>query len=88
MTNAEIIAEIKKLPLADWTAIKETVDHSESNNEPQPKMTEDEFAQYLFAKGVISNIPDPSKYTDEDFDFEPIEVRGEPLSEMIIRERR
>ena len=42
----------------------------------------------LFAEGIIGNIPDLSKWTDEDEDWEPIEVLGEPLSEMIIRERR
>lgn len=48
---------------------------------------EDEFEQYLLAKGVISHIP-PRTMTDEEFDeFEPIEIEGEPLSEQIIRER-
>jgi len=48
---------------------------------------EDEFAQKLLAEGFISNIPARDE-TDEDDDFEPIEFEGEPLSEMIIRERR
>lgn len=49
---------------------------------------EDEFEQYVLAKGFISSIPSRDE-TDEEFDaFEPIEVEGEPLSEMIIRERR
>ena len=48
---------------------------------------EDEFEQYLLAKGVISHIP-LRTMTDEEFDeFEPIEIEGEPLSEQIIRER-
>jgi hypothetical protein len=45
-------------------------------------MSEDEFLQMLLAEGHISNLP--QKYTDEDDDFEPIEVEGEPISEMII----
>jgi len=39
------------------------------------------------AKGIISNIPIRDE-TDDDDNFEPIKFEGEPLSEMIIRERR
>jgi hypothetical protein len=49
--------------------------------------TEDEFLQLLLAEGIISEIP-PCIFDDEEENFEPIEVEGEPLSEMIIRERR
>ena len=49
---------------------------------------EDAFERKLLAEGFISSIPNRDE-TDEEYDaFEPIEVEGEPLSEMIIRERR
>ncbi len=48
---------------------------------------ENEFEQYLLAKGIISKIPARNE-TDADDDFEPVKFEGEPLSEMIIRERR
>ena len=49
---------------------------------------EDAFERKLLAEGFITNIPARDE-TDEEFDsFEPIEVEGEQLSEMIIRERR
>lgn len=49
---------------------------------------EDAFERKLLAEGFISSIPARDE-TDEEFDsFEPIEFEGEPLSEMIIRERR
>jgi hypothetical protein len=41
----------------------------------------------MLASGLISQLPD----TDSDFDDpadEPITIKGEPLSETIIRERR
>ena len=48
---------------------------------------EDAFERKLLAEDFISHIP-PRDETDEEFDaFEPIEFEGEPLSEMIIRER-
>jgi Arc/MetJ-type ribon-helix-helix transcriptional regulator len=50
-------------------------------------LTEAEFDQQLLALGLISQLPD----TDADFDDpddQLIEIKGEPLSETIIRERR
>ena len=57
--------------------------------EPKAQMTEAEFDQYLVEIGLMSQIPDPSQdIDDDDPDDEPIVIKGEPLSETIIRERR
>ena len=40
----------------------------------------------LLEKGLITEIP--PRWDGDDEDFEPIEIEGEPLSKMIIRERR
>ena len=51
------------------------------------KLTEAEFDQHLLDVGLLSQIPD----TDADFDDpddQPVDIKGEPLSETIIRERR
>jgi hypothetical protein len=53
----------------------------------QRPLTRDEFDQQLLALGLLSRLPD----TDADYDDpddEPVEIRGEPLSETVIRERR
>jgi Arc/MetJ-type ribon-helix-helix transcriptional regulator len=56
----------------------------------QPKkkpLTSAELDQYMIERGLLSQIPD----TEADFDDpddEPITIRGEPLSETVIRERR
>jgi Arc/MetJ-type ribon-helix-helix transcriptional regulator len=49
-------------------------------------MTPDELNQQLLADGLISRLPNPAEDIDDDDD--PIAVKGEPLSETIIRERR
>lgn len=54
--------------------------------EIKPQMSEEEFLQMLLKDGLLANVP--QKYTDDDDDFEPIEIEGEPISETIIRERR
>ena len=54
---------------------------------PKKKLTRAEFDQHLIAIGLISQLPD----TDADYDDpddEPVPIRGEPLSETVIRERR
>jgi hypothetical protein len=57
---------------------------------PQPSakpMTRAEFDQYLLDIGLMSQLPD----TEGDFDdpdVQLVEIKGEPLSETIIHERR
>jgi hypothetical protein len=61
-----------------------------ANAAPPPAkkpMTRAEFDQYLLEIGLLSQLPD----TEADFDDpddQPVEIKGEPLSETIIRERR
>ncbi len=53
------------------------------------KMTEAEFDQHLLRIGLISSLPDPAlDIDDDDPDDQPVTIKGEPLSETIIRERR
>lgn len=84
MTPQEIITEIRRLPPEQQREVRESLDE----NEPKHVLTERKILEELYAKGVIGNIPDLSQWTEEDENWEPIEVSGEPLSEMIIRERR
>ena len=54
---------------------------------PRKPLTRAEFDHHLLAIGLMSQLPD----TDADFDDpddEPITIKGEPLSETVIRERR
>ena len=52
-------------------------------------LTADEFNQRLFVAGRIASLPDPAlDIDDDDPDEAPVPIKGEPLSETIIRERR
>jgi hypothetical protein len=85
MTPAEILTEIKKLPLSEIEKVSQGV--NELLDKEDLKRREREFAEYLLQKGAIEKIPSRDE-TDEEFDeFEPFEFEGEPLSEQIIRER-
>lgn len=89
MSAQELLAEIQKLPPEERRRLLEALarDDSQGTTRSQP-ITEDEIEQILLAKGIISEIPRLAEYTDEDEDFDPIEVPGKPLSETIIEERR
>jgi Arc/MetJ-type ribon-helix-helix transcriptional regulator len=59
---------------------------------PQPqakpkRLTPAELNQRLLASGLVTRLPDPALDIDDD-DVPPIVIKGEPLSETIIRERR
>ena len=84
MTQQEIINQAQKLPLRQQREIVQTL--SQNLDETKNDMpSEAEVAEILLAKGIISRIP---SHWNDDEDFEPIEIEGEPLSETIIRERR
>jgi uncharacterized protein (DUF2164 family) len=94
MTPIEVLGEIQKLPLNDARQV--AVRLTDYLREQEQSMIEhldaeereDEFERYLYASGIASHVATRDE-TDEDFDaFEMIEVKGEPLSETIIRERR
>lgn len=54
---------------------------------PRKKMTEAEFDQHLLNIGLMSQLPDTAADYDDPDDV-PVKIKGEPLSETIIRERR
>lgn len=93
MTPTEVLSEIQKLPLSEAQQIASQLNNylleqkQAALTDEEIERREDEFEQHLLAKGIISNIPTRDE-KDEDDLFEPIEFEGEPLSEMIIRERR
>ena len=52
-------------------------------------LTADELNRRLFAEGRLASLPDPAlDLDDDDPDDQPIAIKGEPLSETILRERR
>ena len=56
-------------------------------SQQKESLTAAEFDRHLLEIGLMSQLPD----TDADFDDpddEPIAIKGEPLSETVIRERR
>jgi len=54
-------------------------------DEDSAKQISPDILREMLAEGMISHIPEG--ISDEDDDFEPIEIKGEPLSETILEDR-
>ena len=85
----KIIEKVRALTQEEQLQVRELIDSLLGNpNEAQELLSpEDLLERRLLERGVISEIPkrnfDPATYKE----FEPIEVKGKPVSETIIEER-
>jgi hypothetical protein len=89
MTTANldrVIEEVKALTPDEQKQLREMLDALMAKS--APPMTEDEFERRLLEKGIISRIPPPITDLTPYRDRKLIEVKGKPLSETIIEERR
>jgi hypothetical protein len=81
-----LVEEVRALTADEKRVLRDRLDSLLGS--PQPEISEADFERRLLERGVISSIPAPIT------DFEPyrnrklIEVKGKPLSETIIEERR
>ncbi len=56
---------------------------------PKKPLSIDEIHRQMMARGLITRLPDRALDADDDDpDDQPIAIKGEPLSETILRERR
>ena len=51
-------------------------------------LTEEELERQLIQSGFLGSVPPPRDPAAPPWNFEPVKIEGEPLSETIIRERR
>jgi hypothetical protein len=91
MSAAEILKAINELPNAEQRALvdqlQQALSEKPSADEDELARREREFALEMLAEGFFSSIPKYPLTDDDDDDWEPLELEGEPLSEQIIRER-
>ena len=88
VTIEKIKSEVEELSVEDLKKVRQLVDSLLEIKEAKPKMTEEEFAQYLYEKGIIGKPPPPITDFSRYDDYKPITITREPISETIIKERR
>lgn len=89
MSKQTLVEKINSLPSERIAEVEDFVDflRQREARQQQKQSLEDQLEQRLFELGIISEIKppiDPASHQD----FEPIENKGKPLSEVIIEERR
>ena len=87
VTVEQIESEVKKLSAEDLRKVRALVDSLLEEKESKPQMTEEEFEQYLYEKGIIGKPPPPVTDFSRYENYKPVEVKGKPVSETIIEER-
>jgi hypothetical protein len=88
LTVEKIKNGAKHLSKEELKDVKTWIDSLLENGEKKPKMTEEEFEQHLYEKGIIGEVKPPITDFSRYDNYEPITVKGEPISETIIKERR
>ena len=88
VTVEQIVSEVQMLSAEDLRKIRSVVDSLIETKEEKPQMTEEEFEQYLYEKGIIGKPPPPITDFSRYENYKRVTVEGEPISETIIRERR
>ena len=88
VTIEQIENEVKQLSREDLRKVRELVDSLLKTEETKPKMTEEEFEKNLVEEGFITEYKPPITDFSSYENYKPVTVTGEPISEMIIRERR
>jgi Arc/MetJ-type ribon-helix-helix transcriptional regulator len=48
----------------------------------------EELEQELLESGFLASVPPPRDHDAPAWQFDPVKIEGEPLSETVIRERR
>ena len=81
----KIIEQIKKLSPNERQELRAVLD---SLLAPAPSPTEEEFHQRLVAEGRLSIPPPEARSRAARRSFKPVPVRGKPVSETIVEERR
>lgn len=81
-----MLDEVKLLTPKEQRQLREAIDSLLSVTSSPP--TEDAFERELFESGFLEKVPSPPADVNDFQDGNPIDIRGKPLSETIIEERR
>ncbi len=88
VTVERVKNDVKQLSREDLRKVQEFLDTLLKTEEAKPTMTEEEFEKHLAEEGFITEYKPPITEFSSYKNYQPVTITGEPISEMIIRERR
>lgn len=88
MTPTEVLSEINKMPLVEKRRLLEKLNQEIIEiEETDVETREKSFLSNLRQKGLLTQIPQQISDDELRQNFKRIEIKGEPISETIIKER-
>ena len=86
VTLHQVLEQVKMLTPDEQEELPELLDLMLSANSRSP-LTEEEFEQMMVEKGIMSAPPPITDFTPYE-NRRTVKVKGKPVSEVIIEERR
>ncbi|MEX2121415.1 MAG: hypothetical protein WD847_17610 [Pirellulales bacterium] len=85
----KLIEEFRALPPEDQRRVRSALEPSTTcQGTRDVESLEQVFKQRLLDAGLITEITQPARDRNSFDSFRPVSIRGKPLSETIIEERR
>lgn len=81
-----MLDEVKRLTPDEQRQLREAIDGLLSS--PSVPPTEEQFERELIESGILDELPLPPGGSALVEEWKPIDVKGKPLSETIIEDRR
>lgn len=81
----QLLQQISTLPLPQQQELRDKLNSSLGRSKT---ISEDEFEEILLAQGIIEKNPLLKDKFSNINDFQPVECKGKPTSELILEERR
>ncbi len=86
LTFEKVWDDVRKLSPDELRRLRDSLDAWLRNLYTKP--TEDEFERELVAMGLLNEVKPPIVEPTHNESRQPVEVKGRPISEIIIEERR
>jgi hypothetical protein len=83
---SRMLDEVKRLTPDEQRQLREAIDRLLSP--PSAPPTEEQFERELVESGILDELPPPAGASEPVRKWKPIDVKGKPLSETIIEDRR
>ena len=83
VTLDSVVQEVKTLPTEDLKRLRVLLDELLSGEEKR-----EHFEQAMLEAGLVSEIRKPKRDVEAFRKYKPVKVKGKPISETLIEERR
>ncbi len=85
----ELLRKIRSLPLEEQKRVRDALDQEMmADAAEEQRGAEAEFQQRLVQAGLLKRVKRPRRDVEAFKNRTPVEIKGKPLSETIVEERR